>query len=447
MPAARQLTLGLVAVYAVWAIMLFDLNFFFAVKGAAVFGRLANLSFVPLLILIAFRGMTAPSKKWMWYAPMLLLLAVGMATIPIFTNRFLGWVGIQILLSHYAIAVATVLFVRTPMDALPILGMVVARFAWFGFFAGASGHVNWDPFTANTNDFGGLMVQGVALCFWFGMATRTRWQRLLLFGLALYCIIGVVTSLARGAFIALVLIAFIAWMRSPRKGLTGAGMVMGVLVVFLAASMFVDNGERGAQHFRTGTFWEQIMSTFEEGAEEGTGAHRWSLWTAAAKVWQTHPIFGVGPNNFGVFAAQHFRPGEIAGFENVGQFWGLNTHSAYMQVLSEFGLVGLAALIWLMIDFVRKNRALRRPDAVAIWSGLGISKKVDLHALSLGLEAAFVAITLCNAIYSSFLQPWFITVWAVNRMLYGLTLPASEAATRSARFVPRASLRQRQAII
>jgi hypothetical protein len=362
----------------------------------------------------------------MWYPQLLLLLAAGLATIPILTNWFLGWVGIQILLSHYAIAVATVLFVRNARDAVPILALLVLRFAWFGAWAGASGYVAWDPFTSNTNDFGALMVQGAALCFWFGMAARVRWQRLLLWVLAAYCLLGVVTSLARGAFLALVVIAGLAWLRSPRKAVTGASLVLGMIVVFIAASLVETEEQR--VHHRTGTFWEQVMSTFEEGTEEGTGGARWSLWTAAAKVWVAHPVIGVGPNNFGVYASQYFRPGDIRGFENTSRFWGMNAHSAYMQVLAEFGIVGFIALLLIFWDFLTKNRALRSHEAIERWNASNVARYLDLRSLSLGLESGFIALALVNAIYASFLQPWFIAVWAVNRMLWGLALPSANPA-------------------
>jgi hypothetical protein len=416
-----RLTLGLLAVYAVWAVMLFDLNFFVAVYGVPAIGRVVNLAFVPLLALVVFHGITTPTRAWMWYPQLLLLLVAGLATIPILTNWFLGWVGIQILLSHYAIGVATVFFVRNARDALPIFALLALRFAWFGGWARASGRVPWDPFTSNTNDFGALMVQGAALCFWFGMAARVRWQRLTLWAIAAYCVVGVVTSLARGAFLALVVIAGVAWLRSPRKALTGGSIVLGAAVVFFAAGL-VENTDEQRVHHRSGSFWEQVMSTFEEGTEEGTGGARWDLWTAAAKVWVTHPVVGVGPNNFGVFAAEYFRPGEIRGFDNTGRFWGMNAHSAYMQVLAEFGIVGFIALMLLFVDFIRRNRDLRGREAIERWNASTGARFFDLRALSIGLESGFIALALVNAIYASFLQPWFIAVWATNRMLWGITM-------------------------
>jgi len=432
-------------VYVLWAIMFFDLNYFFAMKVAAPLGRIANYFFVILLVFIAFRALTTSTKRWFWYPPLLLLLFASVGSFPVVANTFIAWQGIQTVLSYCVLAVATAMYVRSPQASVPIIAMMGVRFLWWAMWGGTNGRVGWDPYTNNPDDFGGLMVQGAALCFWFGLAARVRWQRWLMFALSLYSILGVVSSLARGAFLALVAVTLVVWLRSHRKLATGAGILAGVLVVVLAANILVDSGAQAqVRRDRSGTFWEMIMSTFEEGTESGTGAHRMSLWTAAVKVWQSHPVFGVGPGNFGVYASQFFQPGEIEGFENPAIFWGLNVHSAYFQILSEFGVVGAAAFIWLMVDFVRKNRALRRPDAIARWAALGMSDKLDLRSLSLALESAVLAIALVNAIYSAFLQPWWFTLWVLNRTLWGLACAPAESRHATMRFMRRGSVRQRR---
>jgi hypothetical protein len=445
--AVGKISFPLFLVYAVWAIVLFNLNFFLAIKLTPALGRLANLAFVPLLGLIVLRAPTimGTMRSWIWYFPFLLLVVASLGSIPILTNTWMAWLGIQTLLQYYVLAVATSLYVRTPGQAMPIIAMVVLRFLWWALWARMAGKVAWDPSMSNEDGFGSLMVQGVALCFWFGMATRVRWQRLLMFVLAAYSVIGVVSSAARGAFLALVVVGVLVWLRSPRKVVTGAGIIVGVVIVILAADLLFTPGQGGLRTYRQGdTFWAQIMTAFSEGTDEGTGAHRWGLWQAAMKVWLAHPIFGVGPNNFGVFAAYYIRPGEIEGFESMWQFWGVNLHSAYFQILSEFGVVGVSAFIWLMVDFLRKNLALRRPEAIARWNALGLSTRLDLRALSLGLEAGVVATFLVNIVYASFFEPWFLVLWVLNRVLWALTSTEAAMAPAAMRVTPRRMQRQRQ---
>jgi hypothetical protein len=126
------------------------------------------------------------------------------------------------------------------------------------------------------------------------------------------------------------------------------------------------------------------------------------------------------------------------------QFWGVNLHSAYFQILSEFGIVGVTAFIWLMVDFLKKNLALRRPEAIARWNALGLSARLDLRALSLGLEAGVVATFLVNIVYASFFEPWFLVLWVLNRVLWALTSPEAAAAPAAMRVAPRRMQRHRQ---
>ena len=260
------------------------------------------------------------------------------------------------------------------------------------------------------------MVHGAAMCFWFALAVRTRRLRLLLFGLSVYCVLGVVASYARGAFLALVVVAFLVWLRSPRKGLTAAGMVLAVVAVAGVAALVV-----GVSPDTGNGFFQEMMSSFTEGTSEGTGAQRWTLWMSAVKVWMEYPIFGVGPNNFGAFASTFFRQGEVPGFEDPLMFYGFNLHSAYFEILSEMGIVGCIAFAWAMLDFVLKNRALRKADAAARWAATGMAAKFDLRYLSLALEGAMAATFLANMVYAAFFESWFIVLWSANRMLWAVT--------------------------
>ena len=421
--------LGLWLVYAAWATLLMDLHYFVGIIIAPPLQTAATVLFGGLIVLIALQGPTilASMKSWVWYPPFVLLLGAAAASLPIAINTGLARGYLQYLVIYYVVIVATALYVKTPRQALPILAILCWRFVWWAvwtrrsFTAGAPGMgITWHPTMANYDGFGGLMVQGAAVCYWFGMAARSRVQRFLLFLLAAYCVAGVVGSYARGAFLALCIVVFLVWLRSPRKLLTGMGLVGAAIVVLAAAALLFD----------AGAFWQEMATVFQEGTEEGTGETRMILWGAATRVWMEYPIFGVGLGNWGVFASQFFRPGEIPGFDNPNAFWGMNTHNAYFQLLAELGIVGLAAFIWCIVDFFIKNRALSQPEAVARWNSTDAGHKFDLRYLGLGLEGAMVATILVNMVYASLFEPWFISIWAANRMLWALvardTVPASK---------------------
>jgi hypothetical protein len=317
--------------------------------------------------------------------------------------------------NYYALALGTALYIRSVRQAAPIIALIVGQFAWFAVFAGTKGLVPWHPTLANYDGFGGLMVQGAGICYWFAVAAKSRRVKIFLFALAAYCVLGVVASFARAAFLSLVAVVGWIWVRSPRKLLTATVIFAGAIVVVVAATVIFD----------AGFFWKEIMSAFEEGTETGTGAQRWEVWKVGFKVWMQHPIIGVGGNNFGAFAATHFKFGELAVFPNPSVLYGHNLHNTFMQVLSEFGLVGIGAFAWAVWDFQKRNREIREPGAVARWAQQNTTW--DLRYLALGLEAANIANLLSGMFYATFFMPWFFTTWVANRMLWAVTRGPTQA--------------------
>lgn len=414
----------LVHLLFVWMLTLTDLQFFLANTISQPLIYLVRLGYPPMLLMMALRGPATlvRAKPWVWHAPLLMLLVISLVAVPFAVNRQLAWWGAQPMLLYWALSVATALYVRTPKHAMPILIMLFGQFAWFGLFARTSALVMWHPTLSNLDGFGSLMVQGVALCFWFAMACASPKLRLFLFALAGYCVLGVVASYARAAFLSLIAIVGWIWLRSPRKAMTGAAIAIGGIVAVAGAVLIFD----------AGFFINEIASAFHEGTDEGTGAQRWELWQAGFKVWMQRPIIGVGGGNFGAYAAGHFQYGDLKGFPVPSMLYGFNLHNAYMQVLSEFGTLGIIAFFWCIWDFWKKNNELREPETVRRWAEM-TGGRWDLRYLSLGLEAANVANMLAALFYATLLAPAFYTIWIASRMLWALTRPrtAPRAMTSS----------------
>lgn len=408
-------------VQVLWALILFDLHFFLGELVAPPLGRVLSFATIAILIVLALDlpRILASERVSALFAPFLMLVLAGFLSLPVAENQLVARNAVQYLVVYYILALVSVIYIKTPTQALPILAMFACRFLWWALWAGTKGLVPWHPTLANYDGFGGLMVMGAAICFWFALAVRKNWQRNILMILACYCVLGVVASMARGAFLALVAVALIIWWRSPRKGATTVALVVGAGVLTAAASLL----------FEDGFFIKEILSVFDEGTEAGTGAHRWAMWGAAIRVWLENPLFGVGAGNFGIYASTFFKAGEIEGFEDPSWFWGVNLHNAYFQILSELGLVGTIAFIWLMVDFVRKNRELLRPESIAKWRERGGAQWLDLRFVALGLESAMAGVFLGNMVYASLLEPWFATLWALNRVLWELTRSAESPST------------------
>jgi hypothetical protein len=404
-------------VYVLWLITLCDPHRWLAAVGPSALNRAAAVLFAPLLVLVplSFPGMVHTSPRLTLYPPFLLYVGLSALSGVLAFNRPMAYDIFQTLALYYLLAVATLVYVRTPVQAVPILMLFLLQYLWWGVFAGKSGLVAWHPHLANTDGFGGISALGLGLCFWLGMALKAKWLRRLAFALAAYCVLGVVSAFARGAIFAAMGVALFVWLRSPRKLVTGGALVGGA-VVFVAASALLHPG---------GGLWRELESAFTEGTESGTGLHRWELWKLAYRVFLERPILGVGGANFGPFASTIIAPEELSLFPNPAVLWAQNLHSVYFQVLSEFGFVGVMLLAWLILDFFKRNRALRRDDRVQIWT-LATNGRIDLRYASYALEAAMVANLMCGALYASAYVPWTYTLLAANAMLFAVTEPRRE---------------------
>jgi hypothetical protein len=98
----------------------------------------------------------------------------------------------------------------------------------------------------------------------------------------------------------------------------------------------------------------------------------------------------------------------------------MSLHNLYVTTLSELGIVGCVALIWILVDFWRRNAALRSDAAERRWHELG--GRLKLHPVALGLEAAMVAFLVNALFYSMMGLHWFYTMLAVNLLLHAIAV-------------------------
>lgn len=423
-PRGPALTLLL----ALWVVLLFDPQWWLAAHGLSPALKIPVALFAALLASLAFGIPGVPSwkRRWQWYAPFLVFILVGVATLPFSMNNGYARQALLQSLLYWALIVGTVPLIDSSRRAEFLLRMYGLQFLWWAFWGARTGQVGWHHAFANYDGFGAFAVGGLGMCYFLAIAADRPWFKRTMYLSAALCVMGVVATFARGAFLAAIALFLVIWARSPRKGRTFvAGAVGAVIVTVAATALHPEN-----------SFWAEIKSVFEEGTSEGTGEDRWELWMAAVAVWKENPILGTGPRNWGVFAAQFFEPGEIGGMysHNPGMLYDRSLHSLYFTTLAELGVAGCLALIWILVDFWRRNAALRTPEAEERWRRIG--GRMRLRPLALGLEACMVAFLVTAAFYALSGIHWLYTLLALNLMLHSLTLGGT---IRS-----RASLRREQ---
>ena len=222
-------------------------------------------------------------------------------------------------------------------------------------------------------------------------------------------IAGLVLSGSRGGFLAAgagVLAAFVVFKYRRAYVLAATAVILGI-----GALAFLNVPDA----------WDRVTDFNEDNG-------RSSLWIVGARMWEDHPVGGVGLNNFVVHSADYVRePGTLENTELVVERPHV-PHNTYLQILAEAGIVGLALFIAFCFGCVRAAiLAARRFESRGEW-GLG--------ALTRGIVVASLSILAASMFLSAATDKRLWLLLALGPVLLGLasrTKPGfASAAARSA---------------
>jgi O-antigen ligase len=397
-------TLALRLVVLLWVAVLFDPHLWLATHG---------LEFAPSLPPVLFIGLAfvilVSRHPWVWYPPFLLFIANAAFMVPFAENSGVAFdLVAKLLLFFYILAIGSITFIRSVEKANLVLQLFLWQFLWWSACGVLWGFVPWHPTLGNEDSFGPLMVIGAPYCFYFGLASRQRGLRSAALFLAGVCLVGVVSSFARGAFLACAFVAVYVWARSSHKGRTAGVLILGALITCIAAGLL----------FPDGKFWHE-MSTASDGFSDSTGRDRWILWKTAWRAFLERPVFGVGAGNFGIFSGANLwsDPELMAHYRFAGRLWGRVPHSFYFQTIAEFGLIGVGAVVALLADFWKRNTELRSMTLTAAWQS-ATDGRSDLRMLSMALEAAMVGYLATGIFYDQLYVHWFFSLVTLNVVVH-----------------------------
>lgn len=192
------------------------------------------------------------------------------------------------------------------------------------------------------------MFAAIALCF----RRQKLWRMAGIVGVALMAMAILFTYSRQSYGIALVGLALVFLRRSFFLSVLMAAAVV-ILIGYLPSSVT-----------------ERVQETQQRGASGGvevdaSTASRWEIWTGASQMWPEHPL-GVGLNRF---------KDEIGRYAPA--YDGYDAHNYYVLTMSEGGVFGIAALLWLIYRLLRLAGHLRQrappddPEAQGLTLGFG----------------------------------------------------------------------------
>ena len=204
--------------------------------------------------------------------------------------------------------------------------------------------------------FAGIME--LALCLSLGLLLdrRARWHwKLPAALLSLLAVAGIVMSKSRGGGLTVLVIAaaalvwgFSQWETRKRwvfRGIAAAGALVALIIFCIAGRTYI---ERFGRWFAWNRAKEKplpgMISTITNNFQRTS---RGRMFGGALRAWRTSPVFGIGPGmhqnlwpHFAATADGNRESGKWPSETNQG-FWSDFVHSDWLQLLEEYGLLGL----------------------------------------------------------------------------------------------------------
>jgi putative inorganic carbon (HCO3(-)) transporter len=204
------------------------------------------------------------------------------------------------------------------------------------------------------NELAACLVPALAFALGLYITSKRGWERLAVVGCAAVVTPALFLTQSRGglvALVAMVIVGILCAGRLRRRALVLTAIVAGVGLTYFTI-------------FATAAATARVSS-----AGDGTG--RVDLWSVAIKMFQNHPLGGVGSGNF-PNAAPAYTPGTISlpRFDLI-LYTPEVTHNTYLQMAAELGVVGLVVFVGLVgLSLYVAVKALRRlpeKDSEVAW--------------------------------------------------------------------------------
>lgn len=240
----------------------------------------------------------------------------------------------------------------------------------------------------NSGEFGIQMTMFLPLSLYFAMSF---WERLsslkrsLLVVVVVSCVLGVIGSSSRGAYLGLAAAGFVFLLQTRRPGAASA-----VLMLFLLSALVIPPEQ-----------WER----FSEAGEDRTSQTRLTYWRHGIEITNRNPVLGVGFNNWLPYYRDHYPAAGLFGGHQL-------PHNIFVEASAELGYSGLLAFLLLIFGTVSVNRKTRRLSRILGREG-GF-----LRNMAFALDAALAGYLVSGFFVTVLYYPYFWVNLAMTAALH-----------------------------
>lgn len=302
-----------------------------------------------------------------------------------------AWSQLEKVSKILLMSVVTLLVVNEPRKLRALLLVIALSIGFYGLkggiwaiLTGANYRVLGPPggsFISTNTGIGLGLNMVLPILFFLAKEERRGWLRHLLRATFAFSIIAVLATYSRGAFLGVLAVLSLLFLKSWRRMVT-----VGVLIVmFLVALAFLP-----------GQWFERMatITTYEQAGEQ-SALRRLDSWYVAYRIMLDHPLIGAGFRPFTVENYRRYAP------ERSWQAVGHDAHSIYFQVMAEHGVTGIVLYLGLILSMLLTLRRLIKKtnhDAQAGWIN-NYAHMVEASLAAYLVNGAFFSVSYFDLFY------------------------------------------------
>ena len=309
---------------------------------------------------------------------------------------------------------------RNLVDVRRLMYVYGGGIAYLAFSAMARKHggVRLGGASYDANDLGMVLVSALSIGIY--ALTRAKGSKAKLFAVVSLVVLAIATveTDSRGAFLGFVavIIYTLFFLDGVKKSWRmGAAAAVVCLMAYAA----------------TGSYWERMRTIFvpDDDYNRNSQTGRIEIWKRGMGYMFTHPVFGVGVDNFASAEGQSDIVRRRLSM-GLGMKWSV-AHSSWVQIGAELGIPGLAALIIFYLGGIARLRRLskmaRAPNAPAdLKEGAAIGAALVGVMIGLLVAGSFVTMAFGYAVWAA--GGLVAALLKVMHMQGYLTAPGRKAA-------------------
>ena len=296
------------------------------------------------------------------------------------------------------------------------------QFAMRGFHFAKWGVLGAPGWFRNSGEFAIAMCMYTVVAWHFYLGARSKmsgWAKAAVLSMVAMGILCVIASSSRGAVVGLLASGAWLWAQSRRVVRTGLG-----LAVVLAIGWIILPAEQKAR--------------FESAGGDRTSLERKTYWENGLDIVRTHPVLGIGYENWMRYYAAYYRHSEISNKYNIHTVQ--VPHNIFLQCAAELGYTGLSvflALIFSTLWINKRTRDIARagPDPPDMF----------LVHMAMALDEAMIGYLVAGFFVTVLYYPFFWVNLAMTVALSGVAasrLPRAAMSRRGYRAMAVPAVRQ-----